>query len=80
MQNQNQKCKITAEEPQFTVELAQPLKKPDRIVQFTERRQRCRHCFINGKKDVKCLTYCKCCNVSLCVQKDGNCFQLCYSF
>ena len=36
-----QKCKITAEKPKLTVELPQPLKKPDHIVQFTEKRQRC---------------------------------------
>ena len=76
----SRKRKITAEEPQLTVELPQPLKEPDHIVQFTEKRQRCQYCFTNGKKDVKCFTYCKSCNVSLCVQKDRNCFKLYHSF
>ena len=76
----SRKYKITAEEPQLTVELPQPLKEPDHIVQFTEKRQRCQYCFTNGKKDVKCFTYCKSCNVSLCVQKDRNCFKLYHSF
>ena len=73
----SRKCKITAEEPQFTLELPQPLKELDHIVQFTEN---CQWCFTNGKKDVKCFTYCKSCNVSLCVQKDRNCFKLYHSF
>ena len=76
----SRKRKITAEEPQLTVELPQPLKEPDHIVQFTEKRQRCQYCFTNGKKDVKCFTYCKSCNVLLCVQKDRNCFKLYHSF
>ena len=76
----SRKRKITAEISQLTVELPQPLKEPDRIVQFTEKRQCCQYGFTNGKKDVKCFTYCKSCNVSLCVQKDRNCFKLCHSF
>ena len=76
----SRKRKITVEEPQLIVELPQPLKEPDDIVQFTEKRQRCQYCFTNGKKDVKCFTYCKSCNVSLCGQKDRNCFKLYHSF
>ena len=61
------KCKITAQEPQLIVELLQPLKERDHIVQFTEKRQCCQCCFTNGKKDGKCITYYKSCNVLLCV-------------
>ena len=57
----SRKRKITAEEPQITVELPQPLKEPDGIVQFTEKRQRCQYFFAYGKKNVKCITYCKSC-------------------
>ena len=74
----SQKCKITAKEPQLTVELPKSLKEPDHIVQFTEKRQCCQYCFTNGKKNVKCFIYCKT-SVSLCVQKDGNCFKLYHS-
>ena len=76
----SRKRKITAEEPQLTVELPQPLKEPDHIVQFTKKRQCCQYCFTNGKKDVKCFTYCEPCNILLCVQKDRNCFKLYHSF
>ena len=78
----SRKRKFTAEESQLTVELPQPLKEPEpyHIVQFTEKSQLCQYFFTNGKKDVKCFTYCKSCNVSLCVQKDRNCFQLYHSF
>ena len=76
----SRKHKITAEEPQLTVELPQPLKEPDNTVQFTEKRQRCQYCFTNGKTDVKCFTYCKSYNVLLCVQKGRNRFKLCHSF
>ena len=62
----SQKRKITAEEPQLTVELPQPLKEPDEIVHFAEKRQRSQYCFTNEQKDVKCFTYCKYCNISLC--------------
>ena len=34
----SRKCKLTAEEPQLTVELPPPLKEPDHIVQFTQKR------------------------------------------
>ena len=36
----SRKRKITAEKPQFTVEVPQPLKEPDHIVQLNEKRQR----------------------------------------
>ena len=71
------KRKITAEEPHLTFELPQPLKEPDHTVQFTEKGQRCQYYFT---KDVKCFTFCKFCNVLLCVQKDRNCFKLYHSF
>ena len=74
-----QKCKITAEKPKLTVELPQPLKKPDHIVQFTEKRQRCQYCCTMGKKDAKYFSYCESCNVLLHVQKDRNCFNLYHS-
>ena len=76
----SRKRKVTAEEPQPTVELPQPLKEPDHIDQFIEKHQRCQYCFTNGKKDVKCFTYCKYCNVFLCVQKDRNYFKWYHSF
>ena len=76
----SRKRKITAEKPQLTVEVPQPLKEPDHIVQFTEKSQRCQHFFTNGKNDVKCFTCRKSCNISLCVQKDRNCFKLYHSF
>ena len=74
-----QKRKITAEKPKLTVELPQPLKKPDHIVQFTEKRQRCQYCCTMGKKDAKYFTYCESCNVLLHVQKDRNWFKLYHS-
>ena len=74
-----QKRKITAEKPKLTVELPQPLKKPDHIVQFTEKRQRCQYCCTMGKKDAKYFSYCESCNVLLHVQKDRNCFNLYHS-
>ena len=74
-----QKCKITAEKPKLTAELPQPLKKPDHIVQFTEKRQRCQYCCTMGKKDAKYFSYCESCNVLLHVQKDRNCFNLYHS-
>ena len=74
------KCKITVDEPQITVELLQPLKEPDHIVQVTEKRQRCQYCFTNRENDVKCFTYCKSCKVSFFVQKDRNCFKLYHFF
>ena len=46
----SRKCKGTAEEHQLTVKLTQPLKEPNYIVQFTEKRQRCQYCFINRKR------------------------------
>ena len=63
----SRKRKMTVKEPQLNVELPQPLKEPDHIVQLTEKRERCQYYFTNGKKDVNCFTYCKSCNVSLCV-------------
>ena len=63
----SRKCKFTAKEPQLIVKLPQTLKEPDLIVQFIEKRQWCQYCFTNGKKDVKCFTYCKSYYVSLCV-------------
>ena len=74
-----QKRKITAEKPKLTVELPQPLKKPDHIVQFTEKRQCCQYCCTMGKKDAKYFSYCESCNVLLHVQKDRNCFNLYHS-
>ena len=72
----SRKCKITAEESHFTVELPQPSKEPDHIVQFTEERQHCQYCFTSGKKGVKCFTYCKpvmfCC-VSRKTEITSNC-------
>ena len=76
----SRKCRITVKEPQLTVALPKPLKEPDHIVQFTKKRQRCQYCFTNGKKDGECFTFCKSCNVSLCVQKNRNCFTLYHSF
>ena len=52
------KRNITAEKSQLTVELQEPLKEPDRIAQFTEKRQRCQYCFTNGKKGCKVLHLC----------------------
>ena len=66
------KRKITAEEPQLTVELPPPWKELDHIVRFTGKRQHCQYSFNNGKNDVKSFTYCKSCNVLLRVQKDRN--------
>ena len=74
--NSSRKRKITAEEPHLTVEIRHTLKEPDHIVPFTEKLQRCQYCFTNRKRDIKCFTYCKSCNVSLCVQKDRNSFFL----
>ena len=56
------------------------MKEPDHIMQFTEKKSRCQYCFDEGKKDVKCFTYFKTCNVHICVQKDRNCFKMYHSF
>ena len=74
------KRKITAEEPQLTVELPPPWKELDHIVRFTETHPHCQYSFNNGKNDVKSFTYCKSCNVLLRVQKDRNCFKFYHSF
>ena len=76
----SRKRKFTADTPQLALELPLSMKEPDHIVQFTEKRSRCQYCFDEGKKDVKCFTYCKTCNVHICVQKDRNCFKMYHSF
>ena len=69
----SQKPKFTAE--QLKLNLLLPYRNP-RENQNTEKWRRCLYCFNYGKKDTKCFTYCESCNVSLCVQKDRNCFKL----
>ena len=76
----SRKRKFMAEEPDLTVQIPQSMKEPDHMVQFTDKRRRCQYCLNNGRKEVKCFTYCQSCNVFLCVQKDRNCFKLFHTY
>ena len=76
----SRKRKFIGEEPQLAFKLAQALKEPAHIVQFTEKCRLCMYCFNNWNKNTKCFTYFKSCNVFLCVQKDRNCFRLYHAY